>query len=998
MSKTISHEQDLAIKSENGTVLSAGAGAGKTFVIIEHFIEIIHRYRDKKGSEGIEDFLSKIVIITFTNKAARELKKRVENKLKLLSLESSFWEKVYENRSVCFIGTIHSYCFSLLRASKDLEFSRFEIVDDAMIKQKIKHEIIEYIEINPRILEDFSIKELQHSLEKIFFTPRLRVLWGKDLKSFDEDSLIVDFFNLYPVDMNFSYDNSKKLKWVEFLSSFGMMIEESDPKKRLRNLSHLFNDLKRLPTPSKKSVAPEVSKAFSEIKDLKSALIEFAESLNRFDKSLELRAQELQKLFFSVSKSYFEDGKISFSDIEYLMLTNKESIESKIEEIVVDEFQDVSYTQFEIFKNLVKGDFKKIFAVGDKKQAIYGFRGGEVSVFESLAEKITNNLSMIDNYRSFQKVVKFNNDLFQPEFPLEKVQKPQIEEMGEVCFYDIETSNEEPDLKILETEALFSVVLEKLEAGVSELAILYRFMPPAQDLMRRLIEHDIGFHCSLKIAKSRDPMLSIFTHLLSFKVEKQAIENAAFFIQGYFDYLNIPVTGLLDAIKDFSSSLSFMGLDISWIRFLSRLGVDYGHVDLHLNEIQQLEGYYAGSRTKILYALKETADERIEINVSSKLSQAKIHLMTAHSSKGLEFEEVIVANILTNNRGRSDHLVLGETPLSFSYKYENKRYLTPRFLLERRESSLKQEKESLRLFYVACTRAVKKLSFITGLKFHEKVKEKTWGYYLQNNLPDSKKYDVKDLKVEKLSEIRPIELFQDLDFQITGNQKLYNVSIMPEVSVARLSLLKICPKRFFIEEIIGLDEKDYVVKENSGAGVVSSAERGTKVHEEISNFFLTGKLPKGKPYEYFQKVFKEYESFSITSEKEMKFQVEGKMISGTPDLVLEKGSVLEVWDFKTGAQSTDKNLIYLTQASLYLYGWIQNHQKSYEKIVSRVLYLDEGITVEQVFKGISELESEIENLISRVYFYQKEYPEHPSECSCKVFFPTESVLSDNQVS
>ncbi len=993
MSKKISIEQKKAIESRGGTVLSAGAGAGKTFVIIEHIIDLLEVRKEEKRSEGLEHFLSSIIVITFTKKAARELNKRVEDKFKSLSLKDSFWGKVYSLRSNLFVGTIHSFCFTLLKNSQKLDFGSLEIVDEGMIKQIIREKILGYLENKPEILNFYSYKDIQHSLEKIFFDPKLRLSWEEKIQDFSREELITNFFNLFPINLNFEITEEKKLKWIDFVYSFKSVWSEENLVKRFVSINDLFSSIRRLPTPSKKLVSDEVNQFFQEIKEMKSFLKDFTESLNLFEGEIKKQSFILRDLFIEINKNYFVEGKISFSDIEYLMLKEKPRLEVQITEIIIDEFQDVSDNQFQIFKSLVYEDFSKLFVVGDKKQAIYGFRGGEVSVFESLASVTSNNLKMIDNYRSLSNVVNFNNQLFKEEFPDELFQNPQNLDEGEVIIYEAFSELEDRDLKDVETEGLFNVLKHKLDSGREEIALLYRFLAPSQSLIKRLMDDRLSYNCSLKIEKSKDPILSILKHLLYSIVEKQTPNNALFFIKGYLEYLSVDTEGLKEAVKDFHGVIDLLGLSIAWSRFCSRIGLLYGHGDALFSELNQLERYFDGSLRKILYALRDGEDERVLIDVSNSTSKAKIHLMTAHSSKGLEFEDVIVANVLTNSRGRSDKLVLGDTPQSFSYIKDTKRFLTPLFMLERQEGLLKKEKESLRLFYVACTRAVKSLSFIIVPDRSDEVSNKAWGAYLLKQIDSISCYKVEKIIIDKIKSISGSELFHELDFQIVYNPNTYLLGVLPEISVARLSLLKICPYRFYLKEVLGLDEKIIFPDMKSDSEIYSSAERGSAIHKKISEYFLEGKELKKNEFSYLIEILKSYTDHNFISEQEIKFQVEGRMISGTPDLVVVDGQKVEVWDFKTGAHSLEKDKIYQVQIALYLYGWMQVNDKKYNQIISKIIYLDEEKTVESNFSSYRELESEIKELISRSFHYEKIYPDHSSDCPCMNLKPRKELLS-----
>src|SRR5690606_21213487 len=114
----------------------------------------------------------------------------------------------------------------------------------------------------------------------------------------------------------------------------------------------------------------------------------------------------------------------TFGDIAYyvsLGLDNKDiktRVNNDYNYFIVDEFQDTSFLQFNIIGKLINNDFNKLFCVGDAKQAIYGFRGGELAVFEDCSVKIPRNLKLSHNYRSLAEIIKTNNSIFDHILPI----------------------------------------------------------------------------------------------------------------------------------------------------------------------------------------------------------------------------------------------------------------------------------------------------------------------------------------------------------------------------------------------------------------------------------------------------------------------------------------------------------------------------------------------------------------------------------------------------
>jgi exodeoxyribonuclease V beta subunit len=152
---------------------------------------------------------------------------------------------------------------------------------------------------------------------------------------------------------------------------------------------------------------------------------------------------EFLKILFNLYKRYKgvkffykkENNVLDFKDIENLVfeLLRQEQfvddikefiyfrLDSKIEHILIDEFQDTSLTQWQIFEPLVQeiasgygvSENKSFFYVGDTKQSIYRFRGGQKELFEYVSDKIgMDSKTLKYNYRSKKNIVDFVNEKF----------------------------------------------------------------------------------------------------------------------------------------------------------------------------------------------------------------------------------------------------------------------------------------------------------------------------------------------------------------------------------------------------------------------------------------------------------------------------------------------------------------------------------------------------------------------------------------------------------
>ncbi len=129
------------------------------------------------------------------------------------------------------------------------------------------------------------------------------------------------------------------------------------------------------------------------------------EAKSEEDKEIALRHMELSDFYAEYEKLKDEKNRMDFGDLimkPYMLLKSRRHLLKKYRErfryILIDEFQDTNYAQFELVK-LIAGDNGNINAVGDDDQMIYRFRGAAIS----------NIMEFMDTYKNAQKIVLKNN-------------------------------------------------------------------------------------------------------------------------------------------------------------------------------------------------------------------------------------------------------------------------------------------------------------------------------------------------------------------------------------------------------------------------------------------------------------------------------------------------------------------------------------------------------------------------------------------------------------
>lgn len=191
----LSHQQEEAIDITKNIAVSAGAGSGKTRVLTNRYLKLLE--------SGIN--IEEIVAITFTEKAALEMKERIRGAINE-KLESSSaqdkkkWHQSLDKLSRANISTIHSFCAKVIKenaASLGIDF-KFEIINEidknnvlSQAMEKSFEQIIscgKYDEIVKKLVNAFDEKYLNDSFKNELAVIRDRILkQGKKLEDVYEE-------------------------------------------------------------------------------------------------------------------------------------------------------------------------------------------------------------------------------------------------------------------------------------------------------------------------------------------------------------------------------------------------------------------------------------------------------------------------------------------------------------------------------------------------------------------------------------------------------------------------------------------------------------------------------------------------------------------------------------------------------------------------------------------------------------------------------------------
>ncbi len=1027
-------EQQLAIHHSGGVLLKAGAGSGKTFVLVQHILHLTLEAMTEAAKStvvGFEELIrqkySRIVMMTFTKKAAGEMSIRLTEEFIRLSLlespEQKLWKESLEALPHLTVTTIDGFCRKLITAGYFPHLStEAEVIFEAERLDQVKNLFESWYEHRsatlPRELHEIVIREKQKLLENfsdVFADPGLRLVWKKfkaqDASPAHLGKVLQESFYLSGIDkalmaigeleLRSDKDRSAFEKNIGILQATGLLVVDTVEKLAIYdqifcNISSLRGEAAKTKTPQHEAAleGAQTLRAWSTGDSKKTGWVEVITPYEQnFSDKILPWINVCLDIFNHIDHGLDPNQGMTFGDIEYHVALGLEdtAIRQRIQKIfsyfIVDEFQDTSSLQFKIISDLMGGDYKKLFCVGDPKQAIYGFRGGELSVFQNCALQIPVTRTLANNYRSLPSVIRFNNSLFRTILPAgisyENLDPFTVEaedqnipvevthaQPGEIEVISrmLPTLSDEEDealradaIDFEEAQAIAdSIQTERANFPDRTCTILYRKLKPTKDLIRELIQRNIGFTAQYKIDLKDDPIVGMFLILLKrqFDTDDKTRDRwPLFMFARYLEILRIPTAPTVENLKSFDHDIRYWGLVEAFRKFLSRIKITNENADLNLGVISTLSDLYYQDQEHILQQIDRGSSGEIRLDFRFGKNAHRVQLMSAHASKGLEFDTVYLAGIYTNGRDKSESELFGKHPASF-YWYQDlanrKKIKSPHYFLESTLSGFKNFSESKRLFYVAATRAKQKLIWIEFSNIAEryKVHKNSWTCGLTLWINSTRDADVlKALKVsppEEGRELAPPEKSPDLPLYfhdtvgiVPRRGESSELAIMAELSVTRLNSLIDCPRKFYLENVLKLTPTGKpsfireVLNDTDEIRAISASERGTLIHAHIAtgierNFIVPREAFDSEhraPIEWALNSLKPLAAdYHLIAEQPLKFKFFNFMISGIPDLYLlpKKDSLTaEIWDFKTGKITPTALGHYWIQLKVYAYALYQ---------------------------------------------------------------------------
>ncbi len=787
-------------------MLVANPGSGKTHQLSEAICDYI------KQGVSPEDMLC----ITFTERAADEMERRIFQKLREYNISSALPE----------VHTFHSFAFSVLNTGN----REMRVISDNLARYAVLQSIVDNKMLN-----------------------------------YPKETILNDEFGSIPT-------VGKFVNAIRYLKSFGVSPGDINPLTVMKHLEEIIG-------------------------------ANYSRNWDKYEEELN-EAEHLLKFFQEAYRDYERAksaGTIDYEDmlIEYLRMAQPR----KYRYVFVDELQDIN----DMEARIIEKSGEKFFLVGDVKQAIFGFQGGNIQNFRRFSsEKSLNPLNLVKNFRSGMYLV-----LYAKEFFLKNVPDPQ--NYGELPEYESAIGGEGEISRII-TRKPESAILDSLrylkdrtpEFEKEKTAIIVRNNAQADRVTHMLDINGIDYESTSSSRFSFTARRDIVTFLRGF-IEKSTdtLRECIFSPFSGFTLKEAFEICKIIQYKDYSEAISIIDLT-DFVKKLNRYGKDHQGIEDLFQEIiipksvamgkkyyNTAKGMYEstteyfgqinGTLESYMDFLRLANEGQVELTGKSNLV-----VTTVHKAKGLEFDNVVYWPVQTPNRRLStlDSVV--------------KAILTSRGITsDEGELAL----ENLRVDFVAVTRAKKRLFLVLDPKSAQRFEVGT---------PEVEDLDLSEQKIEdpfKSRHIMAYSLFVDGRYDEakaamegkTGwlREAIGNYFTSPG-NISHSLLGKIDSPVDFL--------KQYILKVPFRS---ESMTMGTKVHSLIENYIKSGgkDLPED-PTPEEKRAFDNFLTFHnsvLSQHKGVRVEAEAAMNSDTGSIFGVPGTAFKMKGFIDAIYSYEEN-------------------------------------------------------------------------------------------
>ena len=430
-----------------------------------------------------------------------------------------------------------------------------------------------------------------------------------------------------------------------------------------------------------------------------------------------ISSDTFKKIYSDYESELEARGKLDFEDmlsLTYELLSERsdilKAVQNRYRYILVDEFQDINFLQYNIIK-LMAGEKQNITVVGDDDQSIYRFRGARPEIMLGFERDFRNvkKVFLDINFRSSTQIVNASTKLI--SFNSKRFPKSFKAKNGDGAPVSlIEFKN-----PFHEVNSIIKDIKDYIKSGqdINNIAVLYRTNLSPRLLIERLMRNNIPFTI-------RDAIPNLFDHwvakdIISYiklainigdkndllrisnkpnrYISRDSLSSSRANIETLFDYYDdksymikriVELREHLRTIKNLKPATALryirnvVGYDEYIEEYCDMNGVESDDCYSILGDLENSAAEYNTFNDWFVH-MDEYKDELIEAKRKSNENDKGVRLMTFHSSKGLEFDIVYIIDV---NEG------------SVPYK---------------KAKGVDEIEEERRMFYVAMTRARKKL-------------------------------------------------------------------------------------------------------------------------------------------------------------------------------------------------------------------------------------------------------------------------------------------------
>ncbi|MBO6960868.1 MAG: UvrD-helicase domain-containing protein [Prochlorococcus marinus CUG1438] len=793
--------------------------------------------------------------------------KKEKSKEKIISEIDNFINEIYKLR----VTTFHSFCNNIINEynieiglSSDISI---ENNIDNLYKNVIDDLWIDcFLNLHPDLISAISQKKIssrfKSRLNKSFFI--------EILKNIDNENICkIQINNKYnDIDVNNYLNDFLSISWNEFcaqwnkegkelflkLIELGKLIKDSGGKSNIYSAKprdDKFNQIIYwIDEINKKLYSKDIIELLNVISKDDDLLFKYfykeniIKAVNKYHLNLDLsRFKLLQDRIYKIKEGIYTEFVRIFTQLAYLKLielkkrssifnfndliktventyldsdlrndSSLSHIQNRIKCVLVDEFQDTDRTQWNLIKRFFNTNNHFLICVGDPKQAIYKFRGGDIETYLDARSEAKEVFNLSDNYRSSNKLLDVINKLYKNGLKESKLSYGELtSRINKICnpkfefenvFEIVEFSKKETDIEDLVTRYMINFILNNKEIDINKIAILTSNNFQCLDLKNKLSKFNIPCNIQNKQNIFDTEASTLLTYFIDCLLHPRIYKKIALlaiskFVEIDLEELDVhrkskKLENLINKCINWSQELREKGFlnIINELIFNYKSSLIIRDSDLNSNlfqlseiiEIELINNDF--NLNKVFKWYQNQLDDSLRTctgeNYLIKDYNFKngINLSTIHSSKGLEFDVVLCPYLsIISNKSKK---IKGPIWKSINDKnlyinISNNSEEVENFKLTE-EKDLSKEDE--RLIYVALTRSKYKLIIFNDLDDKNNILNNDLLSNLEN-IDIYKSAVVEKIEKQQINEIYDrfqIKRFNNLWKLVKFNKKLFKDS------------------------------------------------------------------------------------------------------------------------------------------------------------------------------------------------------------------------------